>query len=107
MWYERFNSMAWLHAPFAGALIAVMIAVVLLEIALSGYALWYSARNKQKAWFIVFLLVHTLGILEAVYLIWFREDKNDQSGRTIAPPPVAPPTTPSVPATPADSSSAA
>lgn len=40
-----------------------------------GIALWHSARNKQLAWFVALLVVNTIGILEIIYLIFFRKDK--------------------------------
>ena len=36
-----------------------------------GIALYRSARNEQKKWFIAILLLNTLGILEIVYLLFF------------------------------------
>lgn len=33
-------------------------------------ALWYAARNNNKAWFIGLLLINTLGILEMIYLFF-------------------------------------
>jgi len=33
-----------------------------------GLALWYSARKNERLWFLVFLLIHTLGILDIIYL---------------------------------------
>lgn len=36
----------------------------------SGLALWHSARRTEKGWFIIFLLVHTVGILEIIYLVF-------------------------------------
>ena len=36
----------------------------------TGLALWYAARREEKGWFIVFLLVHTAGILEIIYLVF-------------------------------------
>ena len=41
-----------------------------------GVALWHSARSKQLAWYIALLIVNTVGILEIVYLIFFRKNKN-------------------------------
>lgn len=38
-----------------------------------GIALWHSARNKQLAWYIVLLLVNTVGILEIIYIIFFKK----------------------------------
>ena len=40
-------------------------------IPLKGFSLWFSARNNHKIWFVVLLVVNTLGILEAVYLLFF------------------------------------
>jgi len=36
----------------------------------TGLALWNAARRGEKLWFIIFLLVHTAGILEILYLIF-------------------------------------
>jgi methionyl-tRNA synthetase len=37
-----------------------------------GYALWHAARGAQKTWFVFLLIVNTFGILELVYLLFFR-----------------------------------
>lgn len=34
----------------------------------TGVALWFSAKNNDKAWFVFFLLVHLAGIPEIIYL---------------------------------------
>ena len=34
-----------------------------------GLALWHAARRGSVAWFVVLLLVNTLGILEIIFLI--------------------------------------
>lgn len=36
----------------------------------TALALWHAARRGDKGWFIVFLLVHTAGIVEFVYLMF-------------------------------------
>lgn len=54
------------------ALVPLVIVIVLWTVILKGYALWYAARNGQKWWFIALLVVNTLGILEIIYLIWYR-----------------------------------
>lgn len=38
-----------------------------------GIALWHAARNKQLVWYIALLIINTVGILEIVYLIFFRK----------------------------------
>jgi len=54
---------------------ALFFAVVIWSIVWKGLALWRSARTDSKVWFVVFLVVNTLGILEILYLYVF-------SGRT-------------------------
>lgn len=44
-----------------------------------GYALWKAARNSQRNWFIVLLVVNTLAILEIVYLKFFQKRKMEAS----------------------------
>ncbi len=41
-----------------------------------GFALWKSARNNSQAWFIVLLIVNTLGILEILYIFLFSKYGN-------------------------------
>ncbi len=40
-----------------------------------GLALYRSARNGQKGWFILLLVVNTVGILEIIYLLFFSKTK--------------------------------
>jgi len=42
-----------------------------------GFALWKSARKNSMVWFIVLLVVNTLGILEILYIFLFSEMKFD------------------------------
>ena len=65
-----------LYSPFAPALFAALIpfivVIALWTIVIKGYALWHAARHGQKGWFIALLVINTLGILEVIYLMWFR-----------------------------------
>jgi methionyl-tRNA synthetase len=61
-------------AFFAGFAIFIIIAVI-WELAWKGLALWHAAKNGQVWWFVALLLIHTLGILEIVYLFGFRTDR--------------------------------
>ncbi len=54
------------------AWLPVIAIVVLWTLAIKGYALWQAARHGQKEWFVALLVINTLGILELVYLGWFR-----------------------------------
>jgi hypothetical protein len=40
-----------------------------------GLALWYAAKQNQKNWFVVILVLNTVGILEIVYLFFFAKQK--------------------------------
>jgi hypothetical protein len=35
-----------------------------------GLALWKAVGKRQAFWFVIFLIVNTLGILEILYLFW-------------------------------------
>lgn len=37
-----------------------------------GLALWKSARNSQKYWFVILLILNTLGIVEIIYLVYMK-----------------------------------
>lgn len=69
-----------LYSPFTPQFMSIFIplilVVVLWTIVLKGYSLWYAARGSQKWWFIALLVINTLGILEIIYLIWFRPKNN-------------------------------
>jgi hypothetical protein len=46
------------------------IPLVIWSAAWTGLALWNAARRQEKWWFILFLLVHTAGVIEILYLIF-------------------------------------
>lgn len=81
----------------AGALlIGAICTLVLWSLIWKGVALWHSARNHQKAWFVVLLIVNTAGILEIIYFLFFRKNKNNVvttttvTHTTVAATPAAP-----------------
>lgn len=47
-----------------------IVPLALWSVIWTGLALWHAAKRGQKWWFIIFLFVHTLGILEIIYLIF-------------------------------------
>ncbi len=50
--------------------VILFVAIVVLEITLKGMALYRSARNGSKGWFVIFLLINTAGILPLLYLVF-------------------------------------
>lgn len=53
----------------------LQFALLIWSIAWKGLALWNASKNGQKKWFIVILVLNTLGILEIVYLFGFAKQK--------------------------------
>jgi hypothetical protein len=49
-------------------LIAILIPLGIWGYVWKFFGLWFSAKNGEKAWFIVFALVNLAGILELYYL---------------------------------------
>ncbi len=58
--------------PYYSALMPLRISVFIIFMAWSmvwkGIALWKAGRNGHLAWFIIMLIVNTLGILEIIYI---------------------------------------
>jgi methionyl-tRNA synthetase len=52
--------------------ITIFFVFAICAFILKGFSLWYAARGGQRWWFVALLIINTLGILEIVYLIWFR-----------------------------------
>ncbi len=48
----------------------VLVPLAVWSLVWTGLALWHAARREEKGWFIFFLLVHTAGIIELIYLIF-------------------------------------
>jgi len=47
-----------------------IIAAILWSVVWKGLALWHSARRGQYWWFLILMVVNTLGILEIIYLFF-------------------------------------
>lgn len=67
----------FMHSLGLGMLFPVfVIALALWVFAWKAIGLYHAARNGQRIWFVVLMLVHTVGILEIIYLKWFQKDMN-------------------------------
>jgi hypothetical protein len=53
----------------------IIFAIMAWSIPWKGIALWKSARNGHKIWFIILLLVNTIGILDIIYIFTFGRNK--------------------------------
>lgn len=57
---------------------SLVLVLVLWSFFWKGLALWHSARRGEYIWFIAFLLVNTIGILEIIYLFAVAKVKTDE-----------------------------
>ena len=62
------------HRP---GFVLVLILLIIWTLIWKGMALWRSAQRGEKVWFVVMLIVNSLGILEILYIYFFSKDKNN------------------------------
>ncbi len=63
-----------LGLPTASTIIIValvMLVILIWSLIWKGIALWKSARKSHKLWFIILLILNTVGILEILYIYVF------------------------------------
>ena len=74
--YTYLHAFSPLYSPYGPSLMFAFLPLIALvalgSVVLKGYALWHAARARQTRWFIALLVLNTLGILEIIYLIWYR-----------------------------------
>lgn len=54
-------------------MVAIALAVI-WELVWKGLALWRAGKNEDMAWFIVILLVNSLGIIPIIYLLTHKDE---------------------------------
>ena len=52
----------------------VLAVLLVWSIVWKGMALWRAAKNDSKPWFVVLLVVNTVGILDILYLYVFGKE---------------------------------
>ncbi len=58
---------------FDTSILIWIIPLIVWEVIWKGIALWKSGRNNQLTWFIVILVLNTVGILPIIYLKFFQK----------------------------------
>jgi hypothetical protein len=56
----------------------LVIAIFIFDYVLKAIALWISARKGSKVWFVMLLLLNTLGILPLFYIFYFSKQEPNQ-----------------------------
>jgi methionyl-tRNA synthetase len=67
------------------AIAALFIIIAVWSLAWKTIAVWHAARNKQRLWMIALLLINTVGVLEIIYLAYFRKDNNADGSNDLYP----------------------
>ena len=70
---EIYETIAGYLGVSLNTLVIILAIVSIWSLIWKGLALWKSARRRQIVWFIIFLLVNTVGILEILYIYVFSE----------------------------------
>ncbi|MFA5258916.1 MAG: DUF5652 family protein [Candidatus Pacearchaeota archaeon] len=68
-----YNDIASYLGVSLGVLYIILAIVSVWSLVWKGIALWKSARKQHTIWFVVFLIVNTVGILEILYIYVFSE----------------------------------
>lgn len=54
-------------------ILGLLTPFAILDLVLKGFALWRAAKRSENVWFIILLVVNSLGILPAVYLLTHKD----------------------------------
>lgn len=57
--------------PLSPGVKVVIALLIVWSLIWKGIALWKAARNSQTAWYVIMLIVNTVGILEIIYILGF------------------------------------
>lgn len=56
----------------------LLIVSMIWSLIWKGWALWLAARRKEKVWFIILLIVNSIGILEIIYIFAIAKQKDSK-----------------------------
>lgn len=70
--WNNFEMIGWEKSGMLGPGFGLLLVWTLIW---KGIALWKSARNDQRYWFVALLIINTAGILELLYLFVFAKNK--------------------------------
>ena len=69
--YENYQQYFNLMGINSFPALSLFLALIIWSIIWKGIALWKAAQNNSKIWYIVMLVVNTMGILEIIYIFFF------------------------------------
>ena len=76
MMYGNYWGGVGFGAGMLGGLFGIfLIPLMIWSIVWKGWALWKAARNGSVVWFVVLLILNTVGILDILYIFVFGKSK--------------------------------
>lgn len=57
--------------------IRLLLILALWDVVWKGFALWRAARNYHQNWFMILILVNTIGILPIIYLLTHKAQNSE------------------------------
>lgn len=54
--------------------LALLIPLAVLDMALKGWGMWRAAKMNKNGWFIALLVVNSLGLLPAIFLLLTKDE---------------------------------
>lgn len=63
---------------FGGLLGFLLVPLMVWGIFWKGWSLWRAAKNDAKVWFVVLLILNTVGILDILYIFVFGKKKKSR-----------------------------
>ncbi len=70
-----------MYQNFTPFFFLLLVPVLVWSLVWKGVALWKAARNGQKAWFVVLLVLNTVGLLEIIYIFFFSKGNQVETPR--------------------------
>lgn len=67
------------YSSLSAGFLSTVLVLAVWSIIWKGIALWKAARNNSTAWFVVMLIVNTVGILEIIYVFFFSKKSEKQN----------------------------
>ena len=58
--------------------ITLIIVATVIDLIFKGFALWHSAQRKQTIWFVLLLIINSVGIFPIIYLLVNRGRKFEE-----------------------------
>ena len=70
--------MAYENFAFGTSTLIWLIPLIIWSTIWKGIALWKAGKHNQLSWFVIILIVNTVGILEIIYLAFFQPKSKDK-----------------------------